>query len=188
MMRIDKKLNFVIPIVDDKDQAYAYVHSAPISTQVFDTYFLPLARTYASIFALGLGPVAGPRVADKLLKKTSMDIGVWEGPDGVQAGLVSEIHRLTNVITVGDNGWETVPFGFAKQNKLLNDADIAEVEAAITFFIAISAMHARAKLADFLETASSLWGAQITSLNCTEYANSLQIPTAAASTGVRAVA
>lgn len=187
-MRIDRKLNFVVPIVDDNDQPYAYVHSTPISTEVFDKYFLPLARTYSSIFALGLGPIAGPRVADKLLKKTSMDIGIWEGAEGVQAGLVSEIHRLTNVVMIGKSGWETVPWGFAKQNKLLNDADIAEVEAAIVFFTVSQACHPRAKLPEYLEAASSLWGGQITSLNCTEYANSLPTLTADASSGATAAA
>lgn len=187
-MRIDKRLNLVIPVVDDSDKPYAYVHSAPISTEVFDTYFLALARTYSAIFALGLGAVAGPRVADKVLKKTSMDIGIWEGPEGVQAGLVSEMHRLTNVVIVGKGGWETVPFGFAKQNKLLNDADIAEVEAAICFFICTASCHPRAKLAEYLDTASSLWGGQTTSLNCTEFANSLPTSTVVVSIGVTAAA
>jgi hypothetical protein len=187
-MRIDRKLNFVVPIVDENDQPYAYVHSTPISTEVFDKYFLPLARTYSAIFALGLGPIAGPRVADKLLKKTSMDIGIWEGAEGVQAGLVSEIHRLTNVVTIGKAGWETVPWGFAKQNKLLSDADIAEVEAAICFFTLTSAVHPKNKLAEYLQVASSLWGGQTTSLNSTEFANSLPISTATANTGATAAA
>lgn len=187
-MRIDRKLNFVIPIVDEDDKPYAYVHSAPISTDVFDKYFLPLARTYSSIFALGLGPIAGPRVADKLLKKTSMDIGIWEGPEGVQAGLISEIHRLTNVVTIGKNGWETVPFGFAKQNKLLNDADIAEVEAAICFFCVTYAVHPRNKLSEYLGVASSLWTAQTTSSNSTEFANSLPTSTVVVSIGATAAA
>lgn len=187
-MKIDRKLNFVIPIVDDKDRPYAYVHSTPIMASTFDTYFLPLARTYAAIFALGLGPIAGPRVADKLLKKTSMDIGIWDGPEGVQAGLMSEIYRLTNVIAVGKNGWETTPFEFAKKNGILSAEDAAEVEASVVFFMVSSAVHPRQKLAEYLETASSLFGAQITSSNSTEFMSSLPMWTAVASIGATAAA
>lgn len=182
-MKVDKKLNFVVPLVDENDRPYAYVHSTPISADTFDTYFLPLARTYSAIFALGLGPVAGPRVADKMLRQSAIDLKMWEGPTGVQAGLFAEIHRLTNVIYIGKNGWEWVPYDFALKNDILSVDDASEVEAALCFFSVTSAVHPKQKLAEYLEAASLLWDSQTTSLNSTEFTNFLPTSTAAASSG-----
>lgn len=184
-MRIDRKLNLVIPILDaDGKKTVAYVHSTPISSEVFDTYFLPIAKTFSAIYSEGLGIVAGPRIADKMLRKVSTDLGVWDGPAGVQAGLVAEIHRLTNVIAVGKKGWETVPFDEAKERGILHADDAAEVNAALTFFTVISVMQKKAELPRVLGGAMKLWGSQIESLSCTEFMNSLRTSTAAENTGV----
>jgi hypothetical protein len=186
-MRIDRKLNLVIPLFDDDGNPFAYVHSTPISAEVYDAYYLPLHKTHAALTVFGLGPIDGPKCCDKLLKQMSKDLRMWDGPSGVEAGLVAEIQRLTNVIAVGKNGWETLPYGVAIQQGILNAADKSEVDAATVFFIVSSVTIHRAQLKDWLEGANSLWSAQLTSLNSTEYMNSLPTATTSANTGATAV-
>jgi hypothetical protein len=184
-MRIDKRLNLVIP-VERADGAMIYVHSTPISVEVFDTYFLVIAKTFGAIYSEGLGVIAGPRVADKLLRKVAQDMGAWEGAGGVRDGLVAEMRRLSNVLSPGAQGWEMLPFDDAKARGVIDAADAAEIEAAITFFTVASAMHRRTDQADILGSAMSLWGARIESLSCTELMNSLRTSTVAASSGATA--
>src|SRR5271154_5947554 len=112
-MRLDRKLNLIIPIVRD-DKSNIFVHSTPLSSEVFDTYFLVIAKTFSAIYAEGLGIIAGPRVADKMLRKVAKDMGVWDTKGGVQDGLIAEMHRLTNVVCAGKRGWEALPFADAQ--------------------------------------------------------------------------
>jgi len=180
-MKIDKKLNLVIPI--ETDDGTLYVHSMPIRREIFDTYFLVLSKTFAAIHGEGLGEIAGPRVAALILKKIAMDTGMWEGEMGVQRGLINEIHRQTNVLVLGDKGWQTVPYDEAISKQLISADDAVEVENAITFFIVSSAMHRRAMVKKMVEGAAVLWGGQISSLNCTEFASSLPTSTETVNSG-----
>jgi hypothetical protein len=186
-MKINQSLNLVIPIYDEKDRAIAHVHSTPISAEVFDTYCLVIAKTYAQLITEGLGLVGGARIADKLLKKTAQDMGVWEGQTGVQNGLMNQIYRLTNVIHLGERGWQSTPYEIARQNVLTKD-DVSEVEAAICYFILASLMMRKSQAKDLMGDAMKLWGAQIVSLNSTEYLSTLPVSTATVNTGVRVVA
>lgn len=181
-MRIDKRLYLIIPVTR-ADGSEIFVHSSPISSDLFDKYYLPIAKTFSAMYSQGLGALAGPRIADKLLRQMSQDLGVWDTQDGVQNGLLAEIHRLTNVLMPGKQGWVTVPFYDAKRQKQLDAEDCAEVEAAVVFFIVASAMHHRSHLLGLLEGAMSLWGAEVKSLTCTEFRNSLPTSTKGASTG-----
>jgi hypothetical protein len=187
MIRINRHLNLVIPVTL-ADGAQVFVHSTPISSDVFDTFFMPIAKTFAAIYSEGLGIVAGPRIADKMLRKVSQDLGVWEGSTGVQNGLIAEMHRLTNVLAAGKKGWEMWPFDEAKTKGLIDKDDAAEIEAALCFFTVTSAMHRKADLHEILGGAMKLWGAQIEPLSCTEYMNSLPMSTVGGSIGVMAAA
>lgn len=181
-MRIDKRLYLIIPVTC-ADGSEIFVHSAPISSDVFDKYYLPIAKTFSAMYSQGLGAIAGPRVADKLLRQMSQELGMWDGGDGVHNGLVAEIHRLTNVLLPSERGWMTVPFYDARQKGQLEPEDAAEVEAAIVFFTVASAMHRRRDLQGLLESATSLWGAEVKSLTCTAFLTSLQTLTATESSG-----
>lgn len=173
-MNIDKKLNIVIPVTRS-DGAKIYVHASPISSEVFESYFLPISKTFSAIYAEGLGILAGPRISALMLKKVSKDLGMWDGPSGVEKGLMAEIHQRTNILAVRDKGgWETIPFHEARTRGILESADLSEVENSIVFFTAASSMHRREELTDVLDGASRLWGARVTSLNCSEYGSSLQ--------------
>lgn len=186
-MRINRNLNLVVPI-ERADGSQVFVHSTPISSDVFDAYFLPIAKTFSAIYSEGLGVISGPRIADKLLRKISTDMGIWEGPGGVQAGLVAEIRRLTNVFVPGKRGWEMVPFDDAKAAHTIEPDDAVEIEAALTFFTLVSAMHRKSDLPGILGGALRLWGSRTESLSCTEFMNSLPTLTESGNSGKAAAA
>lgn len=184
-MKIDRKLNLVVPF--ERESGTIYVHAAPISREVFEKYFLVIAKTFAAVYSEGLSVMAGPRVAALLLKERAVAMGIWDGPTGVDRGLMSEVRRLSNVLApdaAKGGGWATVPLQDAVDHGYMDADESVEVENILTFFIVVSAMHKRAELAAVLDGASRLWGGQITSLNCTEYTASLPTSTVGANTGV----
>lgn len=183
--RIDRKLNIVIPV--ERDGGTIYVHSMPISREVFEANFLVISKTFSALYGQRLNVLAGPRVAALLLRKTAKDMGAWEGPDGAQA-LMAEILRLTNVVVPTPGGWATLPIHDAQQRGLIDADDVAEAEGAIVFFIVASAMHKKTQVASVLAEAGDLWGTKTSLLNCTEFARSLPISTATENTGVTVAA
>lgn len=181
-MKINKQLNLVIP-VDQEDGSTIYVHATPIGTPVFERFFLPVSKAYAAIWQEGLNVVAGPRIAFLMLRKISQDMGVWDGPEGVEAGLIAEMRRLANVVLPGAAGWTTQPLQTALDRGLLEASDVEEVEGALTFFTVASCMQKKTQLEAVLGGLSRLWGAQCSSLSCTEYAASLRTSTETDSSG-----
>jgi hypothetical protein len=179
-MRINKPLNFVIPLYDG-DQPYCWVHSTPIRQETFERWHLLIAKTFASIYGEGLDYRVGPRVASLRLRGIAEAMGQWEGPQGAQAGLVAEIRRLTNV--VDPSRPDVVPWQVAVDQKMIDPSDVSEVENAVTFFTVASHMHRRHELKTVLEGAAGIWSAQVTSSNCTEFSASLRTSTAVESTG-----
>ena len=189
-MQIDRALNLVIPI--ERDGAALYVHSKPISSQVYDTYWRVLARTFADINAQGLGAM-GPRIAAKMLREVADEMGIWRDDPatkrvGVERGLMAEIHRLTNVLVAGNRGWDMVPVDDALKDGHIDEEDLGEVDGILVFFTAASHLFRRANRAEMLQGSLGLWGAQIESSDCTEFLKSLTISTDAGSTGGNAAA
>lgn len=170
-MKLDKRLNLIIPV--ERGDATVYVHSMPIGRECFETYFLPLSKTFAAIYSEGLGILGGPRIAALMLKRVSTELGIWDGDAGVARGLMAEIRRLTNVVAPGANGWETFPFQDAVSRQYFDADDIAEIENALVFNSAAWAMHRKAEAAEVMAGAARLWGAQTSPLNCTGYTASL---------------
>jgi hypothetical protein len=168
--RISRQLNLVILLERDEDEIPVWVHSTPISTDVFDTYYKVIAKTFATIYNQGLGVIAGARVASKVLKEVSEELKIWES---VQQGLVLEIERLTNVLIPGERGWETIPYPEAKQREIIHPEDAAEVDNAITFFTVASVMHRKSELKSLLSGGMALWGARVESSSFTDFRNSL---------------
>lgn len=206
-MKIDKNLNFVVPIYGEvkvKTDAAgkpeigedgrpvvvqpveAYVHSTPLAVETIDKYFLILGQTFSQIFNLGLGAAAGPGMAMRLLRKLATSNDTWEdagGELGVKNGLVEEIRRRTMVIARGERGWEPLPLQVAVDQNRLSAEDKAEVENAIVFFICVSATLNRDQRRRMLEAAAGLWNAQLSSSSSTDFAASLPTSTATGSFG-----
>jgi hypothetical protein len=174
-MRIDNKLNLVIPV--DTDNGTLYVHATPISRETFEQYALLIGQTFATIYRQRLELVAGPRLAMILLRKCAKDLGVMEGPDRQHLEpaqyLIAEIRRLTNVMVPSEKGFQIYPLQDAIDHEILTPDDISEVEGAVVFFMLSSAMHLRKDLPAILAGMTSLWDAQTTLLGCTEYVASL---------------
>lgn len=184
-MRIDKKLNIVIPF-PRSGEGTLYIHATPIMRETFETYFLPISVAFTRLWQEGLSVISGPRVALMMLKKASEERRIWDGPDGVQAGLVEEMKRLTNVVVRGPAGWSTVPMYSAIEQKLITDEERDFAENAVTFFTLVSAMQNQRQVAAVLEGMNDLWGTQSVLYNSTEFAASLTTSTGEENTGVKA--
>ena len=191
-VKINRKLNIVIPL--DTDAGTIYIHSMPIAFEVFDKYRLPLARTFAAIYKDGYDVIVGPRVAANILREVAQTtpgasgyLTLWEGPDGVENGLMAEIRRLTNVVVPSENGgWTTVMFHDVitrTRGTTISREDISDVENALVFFTVASWLHRGPMREATLASAASLWGAELTSFSDMEYARSLETSTGAASSG-----
>ncbi len=127
-------------------------------------------------------------MAAKIIRSTAIDSGTWDGPDGVENGLVVEIRRLANVLLPGPNGWEARPFEGAVGRGDLSAEDAAEVENSLAFFTVASSMHRRTEIESIMKVVSGIWGAQTSYSNSTEFAASLPTPTPGANTGAKATA
>src|SRR5208282_1824426 len=167
-MKLDRRLNLVIPI-ELGETAKAYVHSMPITQDVFEQYFWTLSKTFTAIYN-GMGIISGPRVAAMVLKRIAIQEGEWTGDSGIENGLMNEIRRRTNVLMAGPKGWETLPFQEAKDTGKLDPQDCAEVENALVFFTVASSIHQKKDLPAIWEGLKMYWAAETSSLDCTAYA------------------
>lgn len=170
-MKLDKKLNLVIPV--ETAESEIFVHSTLISRDIFEKYAFILSKTLSVLYEEGLTVFAGPRIAAMMLKKLAVEAAVWEGPDGVENGLMNEIRRLTNVVMPSEEGWKTTPYYEAVKGNLVDQEARDEIEGNIVFFTCVSVMHRRKEVPGLLAGMNEVWDTQNTSLNCTEWANSL---------------
>ncbi len=180
-MQIDRNLNLVVPR-ERLDGVDIYVHATPISRAAFDQNFLLIAKTFTAIYSEGLGFLAGPRVAAKMLKKLAEDEKLDAGP------LLAEMRRLANVVAPGPTGWAALPLDVAISQKTIDESDVEEVENVLTFFMLVSAMHRKPEAKVVLTQASRLWAAELTSLSTTAFIGSLPTPTASDGTGPKTAA
>jgi hypothetical protein len=173
--RIDRKLNFVVPV--KRDSGTVYVHSMPLMRETFERYAVVLAQTYGMIHGKGLGVVTGPRIAHILLKQIAQAEHIWDGEEGVERGLMAEIRRLSNLVALTDKGWRAVSLEDALKRGALDADEASEVLGLITFFTVTSAVERKDQSVSILNFAAQMWGAQTSSLNCTEFADSLPTST-----------
>jgi len=186
-MHIDETLYLVMQI-DRSDGTTLHVHAAPISREAFDRYWLPLSKAFTQIYSEGLH-VLGARIAAKALKSVSEQLRVWDGPMGVERGLMPEIRRLANVVAPGagsnghSTGWQMIPYEDAKKDGLLDQDDADEVEGALVFFTLAWRLNRRSERRELIDGVGALWGALTSSRNLSEFAAGLPTSTATASTG-----
>jgi hypothetical protein len=191
MVKIDKKLNLVIPL--EFEDETVYIHSIPIGWETFDKYFLVLSKTYSAFYSEGLTAISGPRVAAKLLRtiaqNTLRSAGVswWEGDDGVELGLMAEIRRLSNIlILLPQQGWQSRPLQVAIDQKTLTEEDVSEAMNQIVFFTVCSVVAPRQDRQRLIAGGAATSNSLTTLLTPMEYANSLRISTVTEDTGKKA--
>ncbi len=181
-IKVNNKLNIVIK-VDMANDEEGYVHSVPISTEVFETYWRVLSKTYSTIYSEDLTVIGGPRVAYLVLKEIAQGDSIWNDGKGggVELGLIGEIMRLSTIVAPaaalgrqGDaRGWASLPLATAVARNLIEPQSFAELRNTLVFFTAISAMQRRPHRLQTLSVISGLWAASPTSSNSTEFAASL---------------
>lgn len=192
-MKIDRKLNLVIPLTRE-DGTTLWVYSTPIRKEVFETYFLVLAKTFSALTRNGLDPRSGPSVAALMLREvataTSRDgeINWWDGDDGVggKTGLLAEIVRLSNCLVGTDTGWQTVPLQEALDKKLVADDEKSEVMNLLAFFTVSSLVAPKADRALLVNGMAAIYQLEATSSSFTEWASSLKTRIQDENTGEKA--
>lgn len=177
-MKLDAKLNLIIPLVRD-DGSTIYVHSTPISEDVFEIYYEVIWKAFCKLFmvATAAAVITGPKVAFQALKRIAIDDGVWDGEGGVQGGLMAEIYRLSNVVMPGPDGWATLPLQHVLNQKVISDSEFAEARGQIVFFILTSAMFRKSELAPMLLSMAATWRVRVECSSCMELVASLPTST-----------
>lgn len=183
-MKIDKKLNLVVPIERD-DSTLIYIHSTPIAREVFERYFLTISQVLSAIHNEGLGEVSGPRVASLLLRRAAERSGSWDGTEGVKHGLVDEIYRLSNVLCPTPKGWDMIPLQDAISQDFIDAEDASVAENILVFFTVVSSMYPRRDRKKGMDWVCRLWNVQTELLTCTEFAASLPISKETVNTGAK---
>jgi hypothetical protein len=140
-MKITKDTRLSFSIDSDK-YGTILVHSLPIGRDTFELYFAELAAVFHACYAnddearhLAL---VGPRIAFAALKSAALARGTWKTPSGVEAGLINELVRLTQIAYVpeGGQGWQTLPMATATSREILGEEDVEEVLNSLVFFTA----------------------------------------------------
>jgi len=169
-MKINHALNLVVQTESD-DGATVYVHSTPLSKDIFREHFLILGRLYGEFFSSGLGLLASARTAYLLLEKLAKDAGQWEGKDGVQNTLVTHIiNGATALYAEEGKGWKSLPMAEAVNRGVV---DLCEVMDELVFFTCVCGMTKRNQMIEIVQGTAAVWGALATSLSYMDYMNFL---------------
>jgi hypothetical protein len=178
-MKINRAMNLIVPV--ETELGTAYIHSTPISKEIYKEHFLILSKTFAGIFSEGLGVIAGPRIAYMMLEQVSTEKGVWEGADGVRNTLVSEIIRLSSLVyPVEGKGWDNKPLDVALDGGIV---DLDEVIGELVFFTCVSAINKPDQAREMMEAVAGLWNSATTSLSLMAWIDSLATSKPPASSG-----
>lgn len=183
-MKIARNMHLIVPV--ETEMGTAYIHSTPISKEIYREHFFILSKTFSAIFSEGLGVVAGPRVAYLMLERICKDTlaggeNIWDGANGVRNTLVNEIIRLSSLVyPVEGKGWDTKPLDVALEREIV---ELDEVIGELVFFTCVSSINKPAQARGLMEQVNGMWNSQISSLSLTDWMRSLPILKPAASSG-----
>lgn len=175
-MRMQKNLSLTFPI-DMPDGSIGHIYSLPISRAVFETYYAELGAVFTKCFSGDDAKhiaLSAPQLCLPALKQVSTDMGTWDKPGGVKAGLINELIRLTSVAFVTDQGWETLPMAICIKREIIDEDAESEVLSSLCFFSAISRVAPKNLAGTFLEMAGSIRNWQTTVSTFSEHLNSLK--------------
>lgn len=178
-MEINRKMNLVVPV--DTDKGRIYIHSTPISKEVYRENFLVLGKVFAQVFGEGLGVISGPRVAYMMLEKIAKDAGAWDGDRGVKNSIISEVIKNSKaIIPIEGKGWDDMPLDVAIDR---GHVDPDDVLSELIFFTCVFAINKPAQAIQVMGDVNTLWGSAITSQSSTDWMKSLPTSTPKGSTG-----
>lgn len=173
----DSKLTFP---VETENHGRVYVYSIPLARVLFEQFCMELGETYSQCFG-AYDPrhvaMTAPQLAYPLLKKTAIKLGTWDGPSGVQAGLVNELSRLTQVAYAGEAGWEKLPLELALKREILDEDSYSEALSTLVFTLLAARVGPKSLMEHSMLAAGSPRDWQATSLDFSAYLNSLPTST-----------
>lgn len=180
-MIIDRKLNLIVPI-ERESETKLWIHATPIRKEVFEQYYLVLAKTFSAFAQNGLDFRAAPSVASLILKSiaqsTDRIIGQswWDGDDGVggKTGLYAEIIRLSNCLVSTENGWKQLPLQTALDSNLITEEERAETLNQLVFFTVVSLIAPRNDRTILIKGAAAIYQLDVTYSNFTDWSTSFQ--------------
>jgi len=184
-VKINKHLNLVMQ-VQSADKGNIYIHSEPISKDVFEQFYLELGKVFSECFdSVNQAHLAlsAPQLAYPALKSIANKSGKWEGAGGVKFGLVNEIKRLTNVIFNDENGWQTLPLDIALKQEIIDEDEESEILSNLIFFTAISKVAPKSLKDSFLEMAGAFRNWELSSSDTMTFMSGLQTSMKKESTG-----
>jgi hypothetical protein len=186
-LKINKRLNLVIDIKRD-DGSTIYVHSTPISKEVFDNFWEISAQTVSALYTRKIGMFAARHAANMLRDVIKDNAGKDEGLRAaelarVESGFFAEIRRLTQVFAPGKAGWEMVPFETARRT-LLDEDEVDEIENTLVFFTCASRSHLKSQQ-EIVTATLNVSNARPESLSCTDFMKSLPTLTPGENSGAK---
>jgi hypothetical protein len=178
-MKIDQRLNLIIPIERENDVTLHVFHR-PISTPVFEKYYLTLAKLFSEIYTQRLHLMGGPRIAAIMLRDIARntmrnsDENWLDGPEGIEQGFFGELYRLTNILMPDDRGgWQTVMLADAAKRDYVSEDEFGEVEGMLAFFTVNSRLLRKEIWTSLLAEASNVWNVSTSLSDITAWRDSL---------------
>jgi hypothetical protein len=180
---LDKRLNLVLEVERD-DKSIVYVHSIPISRQMWKTHYTFISMAINSMYTDGFPPATCARVCYHRMLELAEQNRDRFGDLG--RTLFAEMWRLTNVLVPTDQGYEDIPFyNLIKGDKELDADNVEEIQNFICFFMAASWVHGlnKKEREAFQLLMTKGFGVQITALPLTEFKNSIPTSKSEENTG-----
>lgn len=167
-MKINKRLNLVLQVGDD--ESTIHVHHTPIMQEIFERHAQFLAKAMNAMYADNLHPIVASRIAYIVMRDITREENRYKT---VERTFFPELWRMTNcVVPAKAGGFETVPFQEIINSNLMEPDDILEVQNFLCFFTVVSWLHGAPERAALYEVLTGS-GMLTTSLDVTEYKNSL---------------
>jgi len=163
MAMINRRLNFVIPL-----ERGGYVHAEPVDRSVYEEFFMLFGQVYSSVYAQGLGTLAGPKVAGLMLKRLAKISAI--NIDPLRRDM---LHKCRAYLPDDKEGYKEYMIENAVKEGVMDDEDMAQVEGFLAFFTALSFLASVKERTALLAQTNGLHGTVSTSLNSTEYTTSL---------------
>lgn len=177
-MKIDDKLNLVLPLRENDDGVESYVYHTPISKEVFERNYKALAAVKAELAGKNIQyqMATGPQIAALTLRDEYRANAIAQGrvddegnPDESELkAFFAELARLTMVLVPTPSGWEKMPVDAAIRAGHVDEDEWSEVESAIVFFTSHYWLTKKVNRRKMADASASLLSGFVTSLPVSE--------------------